>query len=177
MEVASRSIFLYNNLIIRARSPVGRIDDAGRFSWGLRRVARILAIDLGEVRMGLAVSDDLMITAQPLPTWRRMGRRSDFAHLGDLVEKWGVHQVVVGHPRHLGGEVGEQAAGAQKFAEELENTLGLPVVLWDERYTTVAADRTLIEAGVRRKRRQQMRDSVAALLILQGYLDRRQRDG
>ncbi|MGH7387565.1 MAG: Holliday junction resolvase RuvX, partial [Candidatus Methylomirabilales bacterium] len=102
---------------------------------------------------------------------------SDFAHLGDLVEKWGVHQVVVGHPRHLGGEVGAQAAGAQKFAEELEHTLGLPVVLWDERYSTVAAERTLIEAGVRRKRRQEMRDSVAALLILQAYLDRRQRDG
>src|SRR3990172_2638490 len=110
VEVASCSIFLYNNLIIRARSPVGNIDEAGRLSWGLRRVPRILAIDLGEVRMGLAVSDDLMITAQPLPTWRRMGRRSDFAHLGDLVEKWGVHQVVVGYPRHLGGEVGEQAA-------------------------------------------------------------------
>jgi putative Holliday junction resolvase len=143
----------------------------------LWRVARILAIDLGEVRMGLAVSDDLMITAQPLPTWRRRDRRSDFAHLGDLVEKWGVHQVVVGYPRLLGGQVGEQAAGAQKFAEQLETTLGLPVILWDERYSTVAADRALIEAGVRRKRRQQMRDSVAALLILQTYLDRQQRGG
>lgn len=127
--------------------------------------------------MGLAVSDDLMITAQPLPTWRRRDRGSDFAHLGDLVEKWGVHQVVVGHPRLLGGKVGEQAAGAQKFAEQLENTLGLPVILWDERYSTVAADRALIEAGVRRKRRQQIRDSVAALLILQTYLDRQQRGG
>ncbi|MCI0483716.1 MAG: Holliday junction resolvase RuvX [candidate division NC10 bacterium] len=140
-------------------------------------MARILAIDLGEVRMGLAVSDDLMITAQPLPTWRRGDRRSDLAHLGDLVEKWGVHQVVVGYPRLLGGQVGEQAAGAQKFAEQLETTLGLPVILWDERYSTVAADRALIEAGVRRKRRQQMRDSVAALLILQTYLDRQQRGG
>lgn len=127
--------------------------------------------------MGLAISDDLMITAQPLPTWRRRGLREDFAHLEDLVEAWGVHQVVVGHPRHLGGEVGEKAAGAQKFAEQLGSALGLPVTLWDERYSTVAADRTLIEAGVRRKRRQQMRDSVAALWILQGYLDRRQRGG
>jgi putative Holliday junction resolvase len=127
--------------------------------------------------MGLAVSDDLTITAQPLPTWRRRDQRSDFAHLGELVEEWGIHQIVVGYPRHLGGGVGEQAAGAKKFAEQLENTLGLPVILWDERYSTVAADRALIEAGVPRKRRQQVRDSVAALLILQTYLDRRQKGG
>ncbi|MBW8057940.1 MAG: Holliday junction resolvase RuvX [candidate division NC10 bacterium] len=136
-------------------------------------MTRILAIDLGEVRMGLAISDELMITAQPLPTWRRKDQRADLAHLASLVETWGVHQVVVGYPKHLGGEVGERAVKSQKFAERLEGALGLPVILWDERYSTVAAERTLIEAGVRRQRRQQVRDSVAALLILQGYLDRR----
>ncbi len=125
--------------------------------------------------MGLAISDELMITAQPLPTWRRKDRRADLAHLQDLVESWNVHQVVVGYPKHLKGGVGESASRAQKFAEELESTLAVPVILWDERYSTVAADRTLIEAGVRRRRRQQVRDSVAALLILQGYLDRRRR--
>lgn len=125
--------------------------------------------------MGLAISDELMITAQPLPTWRRKDRRADLAHLQSLVETWSVHQVVVGYPKHLKGGVGESASKAQKFAEELESTLAVPVVLWDERYSTVAADRTLIEAGVRRRRRQQLRDSVAALLILQGYLDRRGR--
>ena len=123
--------------------------------------------------MGLAISDELMITAQPLPTWRRKDQRADLAHLTSLVETWGVHQVVVGYPKHLGGEVGERAVKSQKFAERLEGALGLPVILWDERYSTVAAERTLIEAGVRRQRRQQVRDSVAALLILQGYLDRR----
>lgn len=138
-------------------------------------MARILAVDLGEVRMGLAISDDLMITAQPLPTWRRKDRLADTAHLQGLVDTWGVHQVVVGHPKHLKGAIGEQASKARKFAEELESALGVPVVLWDERYSTVEADRTLIEAGVRRRRRQQVRDSVAALLILQGYLDRRRR--
>lgn len=125
--------------------------------------------------MGLAISDELMITAQPLPTWRRKDRRADLAHLQNLVETWSVHQVVVGYPKHLKGGVGESASKAQKFAEDLESTLAVPVVLWDERYSTVAADRTLIEAGVRRRRRQQVRDSVAALLILQGYLDRRGR--
>jgi len=136
-------------------------------------VTRILAVDLGDVRMGLAMSDELMITAQPLPTWHRRDRREDLAHLQGLVETWGVQQVVVGYPRHLKGGVGESATKAQKFAEELESALAVPVILWDERYSTVAAERTLIEAGVRRRRRQQVRDSVAALLILQGYLDRR----
>jgi putative Holliday junction resolvase len=120
-------------------------------------VTRVLAIDLGEVRMGLAISDELMITAQPLPTWRRKGKQADVAHLKDLVGTWGVERVVVGY-------------------EHLENTLAVPVVLWDERYSTVAAERALIEGGVRRQRRQQLRDSVAALLILQGYLDRQGRD-
>jgi putative Holliday junction resolvase len=125
-------------------------------------VTRVLAIDLGEVRMGLAISDELMITAQPLPTWRRKGKQADVAHLKDLVGTWGVERVVVGYAQH--------------FAEHLENTLAVPVVLWDERYSTVAAERALIEGGVRRQRRQQLRDSVAALLILQGYLDRQGRD-
>ena len=136
-------------------------------------MARILAIDLGEVRMGLAISDELMITAQPLPTWRRKGMQADLAQLKSLVGTWGVEEVVVGHPRHLGGGIGEEASKAQEFARQLKNALALPVTLWDERYSTVEAERSLIEAGVRRQRRQQLRDGVAALLILQGYLDRR----
>lgn len=126
--------------------------------------------------MGLAVSDELMITAQPLPTWHRRGDRADLAHLEDTVKAWGVNEVVVGFPRNLEGRVGESASRAQKFAERLGNALSVPVVLWDERYSTVAAERTLIEAGVNRKRRRQVRDSVAALLILQSYLDHRGRD-
>lgn len=125
--------------------------------------------------MGLAVSDELMITAQPLPTWHRRGRRQDLAHLQGLVQGWGVQEVVVGYPKHLGGEVGEKASKAEKFADELESALAVPVILWDERLSTVAAERTLIQAGIRRHRRRQVIDSVAALLILQGYLDRRGR--
>lgn len=140
-------------------------------------MARILAIDLGKVRIGLAMSDELMMTAQPLPTWRRKGMQADLAQLKSLVATWGVEEVVVGYPRHLGGGIGERAADAQAFAQQLETTLAVPVTLWDERYSTVEAERTLIEAGVRRERRQQLRDGVAALLILQGYLDRRGRSG
>lgn len=123
--------------------------------------------------MGLAISDELTITAQPLPTWRRKGMQADLAQLKNLVETRGVEEVVVGYPRHLGGGIGEKASQAQEFARELKNALAVPVTLWDERYTTVEAERSLIEAGVRRQRRQQLRDGVAALLILQGYLDRR----
>ncbi len=126
--------------------------------------------------MGLAISDELRMTAQPLPTWRRKGMQADLAQVKSLAETWGVEEVVVGYPRHLGGGIGEKASESQEFARQLENALGLPVTRWDERYTTVEAERTLIEAGVRRRRRQQVRDGVAVLLILQGYLDRRGRD-
>lgn len=125
--------------------------------------------------MGLAISDELMMTAQPLPTWRRKGMRADLAQVKSLAETWGVEEIVVGYPRHLGGGIGERASKSQDFARQLEDALAVPVTLWDERYSTVEAERTLIEAGVRRQRRQQLRDGVAVLLILQGYLDRRGR--
>jgi putative Holliday junction resolvase len=143
----------------------------------LGSVARILAIDLGKVRMGLAVSDELGITAQPLPTWRRKGIRADVAHLKGLMEVWGVERVVLGYPRRLGGDIGEMASRAQEFAKQLEEALAIPVTLWDERYSTAEAERTLIEAGVGRQRRRELRDGVAVLLILQNYLDRRAREG
>ena len=125
--------------------------------------------------MGLAVSDELRITAQPLPTWRRRGHQADLAHLERAVKDWEVNEVVVGFPKHLAGKVGRSAEKAERFAEQLERALSVPVILWDERYSTVAAERTLIEAGVNRERRRQVRDSVAALLILQSYLDHRGR--
>lgn len=139
-------------------------------------VGRVLAIDLGEVHMGLAVSDELMLTAQPLPTYRRKGWRQDLAHLRDLVARWEVGEVVVGLPKSMGGATGPQASHAQAFAEKVQKAFTIPVTLWDERLTTAQAERTLIQAGLRRARRRQVIDSVAALLILQNYLDRRGRE-
>ncbi len=135
-----------------------------------------MAIDLGEVQMGLAVSDELMLTAQPLPTYRRKGWRQDLAHLQGLIAEWGVSEVVVGLPKHLGGATGPKASQAQAFAEKVEKAFTIPVILWDERLTTAQAERTLIQAGLRRARRRQIIDSMAALLILQNYLDRRGRE-
>jgi len=126
--------------------------------------------------MGLAVSDELMLTAQPLPTYRRKGWRQDLAHLQRLVAAWEVGEVVIGLPKHMGGAVGPQASRAQEFAEKMQEAFLIPVTLWDERLTTAQAERTLIQAGLRRARRRQVIDSVAALLILQNYLDRRGRE-
>lgn len=133
---------------------------------------RILGVDPGEVRLGLAVSDELGLTAQGLPTWVSRGRSADLAHLRALVEEWGIGEVVVGLPRNMDGTVGPQAEAARELARELGEALGLPVALWDERLTTQAATRFLMEAGLSRRRRRGRVDAVAAALILQGYLDR-----
>lgn len=133
---------------------------------------RILGVDPGAVRFGLAVSDELGLTAQGLPTWVSRGRSADVAHLRALVQEWGIGEVVVGLPRNMDGTVGPQAEAAQELARELREALGLPVTLWDERLTTQAATRALTEAGLSRQRRRDRVDAVAAALILQGYLDR-----
>ena len=126
--------------------------------------------------MGLAVSDELMLTAQPLPTFRRKGWRQDLAHLQGLIAAWGVGEVVVGLPKQMGGATGPKASQAREFAEKMQKAFTIPVTLWDERLTTAQAERTLIQAGLRRARRRQVVDSVAALLILQNYLDCRGRE-
>lgn len=133
---------------------------------------RILGVDPGAVRLGLAVSDELGLTAQGLPTWVSRGRSADLAHLRALVLEWNVGEVVVGLPRNMDGSVGPQAEAARELARELREALGLPVMLWDERLTTQAATRVLTEAGLSRRRRRGRVDAVAASLILQGYLDR-----
>ena len=133
---------------------------------------RILGVDPGEVRLGLAVSDELGLTAQGLPTWVSRGRSADLAHLRSLVEELGVGEVVVGLPRNMDGTIGPSAEAARELAQDLRSALGLPVTLWDERLTTQAATRFLSEAGLSRRRQRGRVDAVAAALILQGYLDR-----
>ncbi len=133
---------------------------------------RILGIDPGEVRLGLAVSDELGLTAQGLPIWVSRGRSADLAHFRSLVKELDVAEVVVGLPRNMDGTLGPRAEAARELARDLGDTLGLPVTLWDERLTTQAATRALTEAGLSRRRRRGRVDAVAAALILQGYLDR-----
>jgi putative Holliday junction resolvase len=132
---------------------------------------RILGLDMGAKRIGLAVSDPLGITAQGLEVWVRRGREADLDHILKVAREYHVQQIVVGLPRHLDGRPGTAAPEIQEFAGALGQALGGEVVFWDERLTTAAAERMLIQADVSRKRRRQVVDQLAAVLILQSYLD------
>ena len=140
-------------------------------------VERCLGMDLGTKRIGLALSDPLGWTAAPIPALSRVGWKKDLAALRRLVETHAVLRIVVGLPLRMDGEPGEQARQAQEFAARLRGELGVPVETWDERLTTVQAERMLIDADVRRERRRQVIDSLAASFILQGYLDYRNGGG
>ena len=135
---------------------------------------RALGLDLGAARIGLAVSDPGGSIALPLETVERIGPRQDVERIARRVRELEASAVVVGLPKLLSGEEGEQAAAAREFAERLARRLGdVPVALWDERLTTVEAERTMISGGVSRRRRRASVDSMAAALILQGWLDAR----
>jgi putative Holliday junction resolvase len=135
---------------------------------------RVLALDLGDVRIGLAVSDPLGITAQPLPHVQtgRLGTRRMAGRIAEVARRQEAVEVVIGLPLLLSGEEGERAGKTREFAAVLETLLpGVPVHLWDERLTTVEVERVMISGNVRRDRRKMKIDSLAAVLILQGFLD------
>jgi putative Holliday junction resolvase len=133
----------------------------------------VLAIDPGTVRLGLAVSDPAGVIAQPLKVLQRRSPREDLDALRKIVEELGVDSIVVGLPRLMDGRLDLAAESAQAFGAEVERATGKPVAYWDERLTTVAAERHLIAQGARRARRRSNVDQVAATLLLQGYLDYR----
>ena len=131
-------------------------------------------MDLGQVRIGLALSDGLAISANPLPSLRSVGPRADVEKLIGLIREHEVVRVVVGLPLLMSGEEGLAAAAARRFVERLQRgERGVEVELWDERLTTVQAERLLISADVNRKKRKQVIDGLAAVIILQNYLDAR----
>ena len=132
---------------------------------------RILAIDPGGVRIGLAVSGPLGVVAQPLPTLQSGGRKKDFDALQALVEERGIAEIVIGCPLNMDGSRGQMTEFAERLADDLRDRMGIHVTLWDERLSSVQAERALIHGDVRREDRRQLRDRVAAVLILQGFLD------
>jgi putative holliday junction resolvase len=136
-------------------------------------VPRILGFDVGDRRIGLAISDPLGYTAQPLFTLHRAGRRADLKSVGRVLRKHGVTEAVVGNPLYMSGDQSPQAAKAQAFAEELRAEFGITVHLWDERLTTTQAHRHLDEAGHAAIGRKGIIDQVAAVLILQSFLEAR----
>ena len=133
--------------------------------------SRVIAFDVGEKRIGVALTDGLGLTAQPLLTIYRKTPRADMKSIGRLLRKHGVAEAVVGNPLHMSGEVSPQAARTQAFAEELRAEFGMPVHLWDERLTTHEAHLLLDEAGhARGPERKRIIDQVAAVLILETFL-------
>ncbi|MFP5208867.1 MAG: Holliday junction resolvase RuvX [Acidobacteriota bacterium] len=135
---------------------------------------RYLGLDVGNRRIGVAVSDELGLTAQPVLTLeRRRNPREDLRSLARLARRFGVAGIVVGMPLHLSGEPGAQAAKTQAYAAALGELTGLPIHMWDERLTSHEAHRILYEAGHQRQQHRRMVDQVAATLILQSFLDER----
>jgi len=140
-------------------------------------VPRLMGLDVGDRRMGVAVSDPLGFTAQPVLTLVRSNRRQDLKSLIRLIRKYACQEIVVGNPLYMSGDQSPQAAKAQAFAEILREETGLPVHLWDERLTTTEAHRHLHAAGMAGSEHRAVVDQVAAVLILQGFLDARRSQG
>ena len=135
---------------------------------------RILGLDYGSVTVGVAVSDALLITAQPVEVIKRKSEtklRQTLARLEEIIGEYEVDKIVLGYPKNMNNTLGERVERTEEFKEKLEKRTGLEVVLWDERLTTVSAMEVLKEGGVRRENRKTYVDKIAAVLILQGYLD------
>lgn len=137
---------------------------------------RIMGLDFGSKTVGVAVSDPLYITAQGVEIIRRDQEnklRKTLARIEELVKEYEVEEIVLGLPKNMNNSIGERAEKTLEFKAMLERRTGLNVVMWDERLTTVAADKTMMEVGVRRENRKKYVDQIAATFILQGYLDSR----
>jgi len=133
---------------------------------------RIMALDVGEKRIGIAVSDPLRITAQGLENYNRKATEADdFAYFDGLIKEKNVGTIVCGNPLNMNGSVGPQAEKMLVFAKALEAHTGIPVKLWDERLTSKEVERLMIDADVSRKRRREVTDMLAAMRILQSYMD------
>ena len=135
---------------------------------------RILGLDFGSKTVGVAVSDELLLTAQGVEIVRRKAPaklRQTLARIEELIAQYGVEKIVLGYPKNMNNTEGERCEKTKEFKEMLERRTGLEVVLWDERLTTVAADQSMMEMGIRRENRKDYVDEIAAIFILQGYLD------
>lgn len=140
---------------------------------------RIMGLDFGSKTVGVAVSDPLGLTAQGIEIIRRTSEnklRQTLARIEALATQYEVTSIVLGFPKHMNNTIGERAQKSLEFKEMLERRTGLPVIMWDERLTTVSANRTLMESGVRREHRKDYVDMIAAVYILQGYLDSLERE-
>ncbi len=137
---------------------------------------RIMGLDFGSKTVGVAISDSLLITAQGIEIIRRKDEnklRQTLSRIEELITEYEVTEIVLGFPKNMNDTLGDRAELSLEFKEKLERRTGLPVAMWDERLTTVAADKAMMEAGIRRENRKEYVDKIAAVFILQGYLDLR----
>lgn len=137
---------------------------------------RIMGLDFGSKTVGVAISDSLLLTAQGVEIIRRKEEnklRQTLARIEELIEQNEVEEIVLGLPKNMNATEGARVELTNEFKEKLERRTGLPVIMWDERLTTVEANRTMMDVGIRRENRKEYVDMIAATLILQGYLDRR----
>lgn len=132
---------------------------------------RIIGLDVGTKTIGVAVSDELGLTAQGVEVIKRNGWKHDLARLKELADHYQAEAFIIGMPKNMNGTIGERGEATLAFGKKLEQQLSIPVRYWDERLTTVAAQRTLITADVSRKKRKTVVDKMAAMLILQNYMD------
>lgn len=140
---------------------------------------RIMGLDFGTKTVGVAISDPLMVTAQPVETITRKSAnklRQTLARIEELIVENCVELIVLGYPKNMNNTVGERAQACEAFKEDLERRTALPVILWDERMTTVESERILMAGGVRRENRKTVIDQMAAVLILQSYMDAQNRE-
>jgi len=138
---------------------------------------RILGLDVGEKRIGVAVSDEIGLTAQGLTTIVRSDIQKDIERLAAIVREYSIRKIIVGLPRNMNGTYGPQAGKTKEFVRLMQQVIPLEVVFWDERLTTALARRTLLEGDVSRKKRKEVIDRMAAVMILQGFLDRHRSGG
>jgi len=131
---------------------------------------RILGLDVGSKTIGVAVSDELGMTAQGLKVIRRSAKEDDLREILAIIAQWNVDKIVVGLPKNMNGSLGKQADTVLEWIDALKNRTSIPVETWDERLSTVEASRTLLQADLSRKKRKEVIDKLAAVIILQGYL-------
>jgi putative Holliday junction resolvase len=132
---------------------------------------RLLALDIGDKRIGMAISDPLRMTAQGLPTFFRQSKKHDINFIRDIIERYGVTGIVYGLPKNMDGSLGNQAEKTEAFIKYLKSRINCPFIPWDERLTSRSAHIALMESGMSRKKRSKKVDMLSAILILQNYLD------
>jgi putative Holliday junction resolvase len=142
---------------------------------GNKMSMRIMGLDIGTRTIGIAISDELGITAQGLKTLRRKSMEEDFKEIAAIIRQFEIEKIIVGLPQNMDGTLGRQAEKVLKWTEALRDKIEISVATWDERLSTVGASRVLLEADLSRRKRKKVIDKVAAVLILQGYLDQGRR--